>query len=79
MMLSLPTRRYRLQCGRSSPLYQRPYVQWSPLYRQQHGQPYLRLSMILGAVSVFTLAAALLLETPRLRRALRKGGSAGPR
>lgn len=43
--------------------------------RQESGQPYLRLSIILGAVSAFTLVAALLLETPRLKRALRNGGT----
>jgi hypothetical protein len=46
------------------------------LQRQEHGEPYLRLSIILGAVTAFTLLAALLFETQRLKRALRAGGSA---
>jgi hypothetical protein len=44
------------------------------LQRQENGEPFLRLSIILGAVSVFTLASALLLEAPRLKRALRRAG-----
>lgn len=36
--------------------------------RQQTGQPYVRLVVILGVVIAVSLAAALLFETPRLRR-----------
>lgn len=36
------------------------------------GQPFVRLSAILGGVSLFTLLAALLLEAPTLKQALRR-------
>ena len=41
--------------------------------RRLEGQPHLRLALILGGVALVTLGAVLLLETPRLRRALRGG------
>jgi hypothetical protein len=35
--------------------------------RLQHGQPYLRLTLILGAVTAFTLLAAWVFQRPSLR------------
>jgi 4-amino-4-deoxy-L-arabinose transferase-like glycosyltransferase len=35
--------------------------------RMRHGEPYLRLALILGAVTAFTLLAAYVLERPSLR------------
>jgi hypothetical protein len=35
--------------------------------RLQHGQPYLRLTMILGAVTAFTLLAAWVFQRPAMR------------
>jgi hypothetical protein len=35
--------------------------------RLRHGEPYLRLVLILGAVTAFTLLAAYLFQRPRLR------------
>ena len=47
--------------------------------RMQHGEPYLRLLVILGAVAVFTAAAAALFQHPALRArfGLRRGTIAG--
>jgi hypothetical protein len=36
--------------------------------RAVHGEPFLRLLLILGSVTVFTAVSALLFEHPRLRR-----------
>lgn len=36
--------------------------------RVAHGQPYARMALILGAVSVFTLCSAMVFESPILRR-----------
>jgi hypothetical protein len=43
--------------------------------RMQHGEPYLRLLVILGAVAVFTAVAAALFQHPTLRArfGLRRG------
>jgi len=48
--------------------------------RLQHGQPYLRLTLILGAVTAFTLLAAWGFQRPALRAwfGLRGLGKTGP-
>ncbi|MEZ6191472.1 MAG: hypothetical protein R3C45_09310 [Phycisphaerales bacterium] len=42
--------------------------------RMDAGAPWLRMAVILGAVALWTLGSALLLETPRLRRRYRRIG-----
>jgi hypothetical protein len=44
--------------------------------RMRHGEPYLRLALILGAVTAFTLLAAGVFQRPRLRAWF--GGPATP-
>jgi hypothetical protein len=38
------------------------------MWRNEQGEPFLRMAVILGVVAAVTLASALLFETPRLRR-----------
>lgn len=40
--------------------------------RMHMGQPYLRMALILGGVAAFTLLAIVFLETPALKRSLRR-------
>jgi hypothetical protein len=42
--------------------------------RQQHGDPYLRLLIILGSVALFTAVAAALFQHPAMRARFRFGG-----
>ncbi len=39
--------------------------------RSEQGEPFLRMTLILGVVTAVTLASALLFETPKLRRLYR--------
>jgi uncharacterized membrane protein YwzB len=45
--------------------------------RMQHGDPYLRLVLILGAVALFTAVAAAIFQHPALRARFRLDGAAG--
>ncbi len=47
--------------------------------RQARGQPWLRMGLILGAVALVALAAAALLEHPRLRARFGRTGGAAER
>ncbi len=46
--------------------------------RASHGQPYVRLLVILGAVAAFTALAAIVLQSRALRDHFRLGPRAGP-
>lgn len=45
------------------------------LRRSEQGEPFLRMTLILGAVVVVTLVSALLFETQRMRRIYRRSRS----